>query len=435
VEGLLPQEIKDFFLDERGGTLLIKGPPGAGKTCFAFTLLRDLGRSGVYLSTRVDPETVYGQLDWLKEVLPEESIIDATQSERQRTTGTRETAMIRPLKYTDVPDFLKGVYQRTEKLESPVVIIDSWEAVVTHTGFYEPREREKLEHNLCDFARKTGTRMIFVAEYTEQKPLDYLVDAVVVAESGMCEGRRIRTLQLQKLRGHSIRQPVYLFSLYDGLFTCFPAFRGLEVEGMAKSPGPIDDLSQGRLSTGIKRLDAAINGYGSFNLFSGDYTTYQILLAPFILNSLRLGRTLVVSPSARSLASKAAALAGGGLTKQIRLVPGIGELGKTVSALAEEIEAPKLVCLLNLDEMRQGEEGECEEVISTVTGKGGFCLSFVSGAGEISSQIESLASVSLVLQMLWGVPCLYGRIPMTGIYALGLETKDEGPEISVTPVI
>jgi hypothetical protein len=85
--------------------------------------------------------------------------------------------------------------------------------------------------------------------------------------------------------------------------------------------------------------------------------------------------------------------------------------------------------------MRQGKEGGCEEVISTVTGKGGFCFGFVSGAAEISSQIESLASVSLVLQMLWGVPCLYGRAPMTGIYALGVETKDEVAQISTTPVI
>ena len=51
-------------------------------------------------------------------------------------------------------DFLKAVYVTTEKMEKPIVIVDSWDAVTSYTGYYEQREREELEHNLCDFSRK-----------------------------------------------------------------------------------------------------------------------------------------------------------------------------------------------------------------------------------------------------------------------------------------
>jgi KaiC/GvpD/RAD55 family RecA-like ATPase len=438
VKGLVPEEIRNFFSDGRGKTLLAKGPPGSGKTCFAFTLLLEIGGNGVYLSTRVDPEALYGQLSWLKEVLPEESIIDATQSERQRTAGARETALIRPLKYADVPDFLKGVYQRTEKLESPVVIVDSWDAVVSHTGFYEPRERERLENNLCDFARKTGTRMIFIAEYIEQKALDYLVDGVAVIESNLYDGRRIRRLDLQKLRGQAIRQPSYLFSLHSGIFKCFPtppALHAISAPTATANWHPLPDLGEGRVSTGTRDLDAIIHGFGNFSVLQGDYMPYELLLVPFILNSLILGRRVILSSSHQSLVRKVSPFVPHELLKQLRVVTELGqELVRSISALAEEVSDGSLVFVLNVNEVG-ADRSVVRELISAVTEKSGVFLGFIGDESETGGEIESMGSVSLVTKMLCGVPCLYGRSPVTEIHAMELKMQNGTPEISLTPVV
>jgi KaiC/GvpD/RAD55 family RecA-like ATPase len=120
----IPDDIRTFFLDEKGKTLLIKGTPGSGKTIFALSLLNALKGNSVYVSTRVDPDTLYGHHPWLKDKLSADNILDATQPEREQVAASKEIS-IKPLKYTNVPDFLKGVYTRTERMENPIVIIDS----------------------------------------------------------------------------------------------------------------------------------------------------------------------------------------------------------------------------------------------------------------------------------------------------------------------
>ncbi len=427
----IPGEISGFFKGESGKTFLVKGNPGSGKTIFAFTLLRELKRSGVYLSTRVDPASLYNQIGWLKEGLPTENIIDATQSERQRAAGS---SVIKPLKYTDVPDFLKGVYQRTETLKHALVIIDSWDAVVSHTGFYEPRERERLEHNLCDFSRKTATDIIFIAEYVEQKPLDYLVDGVVIAESGVYDGRRTRTMALHKLRGSPIRQPFYPFTLDGGTFRAFSAFKGFSLENLGMPP-TIPDISQERLSTGIRDLVSIINGYGSFNLCRGDRTSYDLLLLPFILNSLGLEKRLVLTLSEQSLLKNVRTFLPEHLREKIEVLPeeNIGALGKHISDLNSQGLASGVIFFLSLDELV--EHSKAGSIISEVTQKGGFVFSFVSEGKPIDAELESMASTSLVAKMHSGVPCIYSRLPITEIHAMELDTSNSLPEVSLTPIV
>lgn len=56
-----PREIRRFFTGEPGQTLLVNGAPGTGKTLFTIRGLDVLSREGdvLYVSTRVDQETVY----------------------------------------------------------------------------------------------------------------------------------------------------------------------------------------------------------------------------------------------------------------------------------------------------------------------------------------------------------------------------------------
>lgn len=431
-EVFIPGEIRKFFSDREGKTLLIKGPPGSGKTSFSFTLLLELKGNGVYLSTRVDPHTLHSQIPWLRELLPEESIIDATQSERQRPTSSKEMPMIRALKYADVPDFLKNVYQRTEKLESPLVIIDSWDAVVAQTGFHEPREREKLEHNLCDFARKTNTKIVFIVEFVEQRPLDYLVDAVIITESQMYEEQRIRRMELRKLRGYPIKQALYLFSLHNGMFKCFPALRGLEIQS-PKTPSPLPDIDEGRLSTGIRDLDLLLGGYGGLTLFQGDYAPYELLLLPFIINSLNLGKTLIFNTPKESLIRRVSPFVPREVLSRLQVLP-VSDLGEWRKS-GEELASARSIWFFDLDGVKGGGVSRAREMISTLLERGAFVLTFVPEGRERGDGLESRAAACLVLKMLYGVPSLYGNPPNTGIHAVEVKTSSGFPEIWLTPVV
>jgi len=426
----IPDEIRTFFEGDYGQTLLIKGMPGTGKTAFALTLLSTLKGNGAYLSTRVDPETLYQQHPWIKDEIAADDIIDATQSERERATRT-QTFAIKPLKYTNVPDFLKAVYIRTEKMTKPIVIIDSWDAVASYTGYYERREREKLEHNLCDFSRKTKTKIILLVEYTGQAALDYLVDGVILVESDLYSERRLRRMIMQKLRGCQISNPVCLFSLDNGMFKAFTEFTGRALE--SENPpisDPLPDPGKLMISTGLKDLDRVINGYGSCNLFEGDYITYDILARALSINALNLGRHLILTS-----------------TKQNefihRTIPYVKAEYKENIAVVEDIQnlkarikGEKDVVLLNLEEIEDVDTA-VKEVLASIEDQSCVALCFGGEEGGKGKELSSVASTQIKTKFISGIPCFFGEMPRTEIYAMEMEPPAQRgfPALSLTPIV
>lgn len=426
----IPDEIRTFFEGDYGQTLLIKGMPGTGKTAFALTLLSTLKGNGAYLSTRVDPETLYQQHPWIKDEIAADNILDATQSERERVART-QTITIKPLKYTNVPDFLKAVYLRTEKMTNPIIIIDSWDAVASYTEYYEQREREKLEHNLCDFSRKTKTKIILLVEYTGQTALDYLVDGVIFVESDLVYERRLRRMVMQKLRGCQITNPVRLFSLDKGMFKAFTEFKGVALES-EKPPlsDPIPDPGGMMISTGIRDFDRVISGYGSCNLFEGDYITYDILARALCINTLNLGRHLVFMS-----------------TKQhefiTRILPYIKEeyrgnisIVADIQKLKAGITGEKDIVLLTLEEPADVDTA-VSEVLSSIKEQRCVALCFGGEEGGKGKELDSVASTQIKTKFISGIPCLYGEMPRTEIYAMEMEQPAQGgfPALSLTPIV
>ena len=450
---VIPAEIINFFADEQGKTLTVKGAPGSGKTAFALSLLRSMKGTGVYLSTRVDPAALHEQYPWIKEEIREENIIDATQSERLYSSGSSNTiknhkkprgiVVIKALKYTDVPGFLKSVYTRTEDLRKPFVIIDSWDAVVSHAGYYDQRDRGKLEHNLCDFARRTKIRVIFIVEYVELKPLDYLVDGIIVTKCAIEEGRRIRMLSLQKLRGCAIKHPVYLFSLHNGMFKCFSDFGPVEVEiENPRVPEPIHDVTESSVTTGIEDLDALIRGYGSFNLFKADYAPYELLMQAASINSLNLGRGVVFTSSKQSrLINKILPFVEPRYQENIAVIDvhktDINEFNKAVSDFNGRIGTGKKLAFFNFDEIERGREKEEEmvkEIILSLMKEGFTVFGYTSEEKGMGREMEPIASVFIVLKLISGVPCMYGKMPGTEIYVMQLNTANRFHELKLTPI-
>jgi KaiC/GvpD/RAD55 family RecA-like ATPase len=426
----IPQDIKTFFSEDYGKTLLIKETPGSGKTVFALTLLSTLKGNGAYLSTRVDAATLHRRHPRIKDEIAANNIIDATQSERERVAKSTEV-MFKPLKYTNVPEFLKAVYTRTERMENPIVIIDSWDTIASYTGFYEQREREKLEHNLCDFSRKTKTKIILLVEYTGQTEFDYLVDGVILVEGDLYEGRRIRRMVLQKLRGCQITNLIRLFSLDHGIFKAFTEFKELNPSHEAlPAPDPLPDPGPAGISTGIKALDRLIGGYGSFNFFEGDYRPYEFLVRALSINILNRGmRLFLTTPKQSEFVKQIYPYVKQEYCANVELVEAIQILKACASG-------ERAVFLLNLEEVADLDR-TVEELLCLSNEQGIITICFGGRESVNGKDLSTVTSVHIKTKDIAGIPCFYGELPRTELYAMDLEPGSRAgfPDLSLTPIV
>ena len=305
----IPKEIRDFFHVDKGQTLLIKGMPGTGKTTLALEIMSSLcqERNGVYISTRVDPRRLYATNPWVEEVLVPRNVVNATQTkllESLRKMGKDLS------NYYAVLDFFRVFFEETEEMDDPMIIIDSWDAVLNYTSHQIGTSQHSFEQNICEFARDLDTHLVFVSEFANVMPLDYIVDGVVTMEQfnlpGHTEGnmrtRYFRQIKLEKLRGVQINQKTYTVTLHNGRFRFFEPYREHNDARIASDGVRVPDPSEDRISTGIPDLDIVTGGlkYGSCNVLEIDHGVgkryYQILTA-LASNAIKNGRGVFILPS------------------------------------------------------------------------------------------------------------------------------------------
>jgi hypothetical protein len=305
----IPGEIRDFFQIEKGQTLLIKGLPGTGKTTLALEIMNSLceDRNGMYISTRVDPRRLYAINPWIKEVLRPKNVVNATQTKLLESLKGMGKDLSN---YYAVLDFFKVFFDETEEMDNPMIIIDSWDAVLNYTAHLIGESQHSFEQNICEFARDLDTHLIFVSEFANVMPLDYIVDGVVTMEQfrlpgyakGSMRTRYVRQIKLDKLRGVEIGQKTYTVTLHDGRFRFFEPYREHKDALIASDGVRVPDLSKDRISTGIPDLDTVTGGlkYGSCNVLEIDHGVgkryYQILTA-LASNAIKNGRGVFILPS------------------------------------------------------------------------------------------------------------------------------------------
>ena len=305
----IPGEIRDFFQIEKGQTLLIKGLPGTGKTTLALEIMNSLceDRNGMYISTRVDPRRLYAINPWIKEVLRPKNVVNATQTKLLESLKGMGKDLSN---YYAVLDFFKVFFDETEEMDNPMIIIDSWDAVLNYTAHLIGESQHSFEQNICEFARDLDTHLIFVSEFANVMPLDYIVDGVVTMEQfrlpgyakGSMRTRYVRQIKLDKLRGVEIGQKTYTVTLHEGRFRFFEPYREHKDALIASDGVRVPDLSKDRISTGIPDLDTVTGGlkYGSCNVLEIDHGVgkryYQILTA-LASNAIKNGRGVFILPS------------------------------------------------------------------------------------------------------------------------------------------
>jgi KaiC/GvpD/RAD55 family RecA-like ATPase len=276
--------LKDL-LNSNITAILIKGLPGAGKTTLALELLRLYGK-GLYVSTRMSEEKLVRQHPYVK-------------------TLTREGKFGRIFKFEDLrlgsaTEIIKAVINAITENKETMIILDTWDAIAKEL---EPVERLKAERSIVAMTEANDARIIFVSEEPYLTTVDYLADAIVTLKDEVYEGRRLRRIEWNKLRGTPIPQRSHLFTLNGGRFTMFDKTL-VEMPADVKPTWfkPIEH-PKGHFSSGSPDIDATLGPFrqGIVLLLeigkSVNVTTYAPILFSTIFNFMMQGGFSINMPS------------------------------------------------------------------------------------------------------------------------------------------
>jgi KaiC/GvpD/RAD55 family RecA-like ATPase len=296
----IPSEIMDAFArEDLGYSVLIKGNAGVGKTTLVLNLLNCFAKlEPIYLSTRVAPSSLYSQFPWLKDRLKVNNILDATRTFIPPVKNPQEMKphLMRTLRFSSTPEFLKIIYEKVEEYPNAIIVIDSWDAIV---GDELGTERKNIETLLTEFVRQMNVKLVLISESTGITFLDYIVDGILKINDLIVEGRTIRELEIEKIRGVERRQKSYIFTLYNNRFTsCQPFY---DEKPSQIKPWVVTEDKAELFSTGNKSLDDLYSGglrQGTFNLLEVEsnvpITAYSSIMIGLMCNFISQNRGTIV---------------------------------------------------------------------------------------------------------------------------------------------
>jgi KaiC/GvpD/RAD55 family RecA-like ATPase len=462
--GILPDGLYEFLKSK--GHVLIKGDPGTGKTTLALELLRMLGvgGKGVYLSTRVSPSKLYVQFPWLEEIVKPEHLVS--------TTYAPDEIKFDDVRLGDAKYILKKILDAIEALKTPIIVFDAWDVLVKEV---EVKERAKIEKIIMIILDASDACTIFVSEEPMKTSMDYLVDGIVTLSQSELNGRRIRDIELNKLRGKRISHHRLLFTLNDGRFRCFPAYKRKTVEKTRKWKLVPD--SKDYFSTGSEDLDKVLGGgypRGSYVVLEADANvpisaigdvTYCV-----IRNFLSQNRGVTCFPiggsSSRVIESHIAPyIERNRLGKYLRIYEIAngtkGQAKPYVVPLSAEadVDADYKLWIETQDELRERtgqqilksygldslesryiEEPEKffkavnDDIINCIA-LGGLVLSVASSGLTITRRAVNMAAVHLKMVMEYGSIIIYGVKPETILNVLETDVSMDYPQIRLTPIV
>ena len=301
-----PEEIVKFLSSSGGHSLIVRGMAGTGKTTLALQMIEELAQlqQSYYMSTRVSDHSLFNQFPWLMEKVKEGEILKARKKLRQKADSEMQVEKIllglAAIKGEMKGEKVKAPRNELRRLEGNIeigededspaeptgegeitvtvgsmmpeiemaydvvdkalpdrtlIIIDSIDALAEKYGVGPSRLINALQKDLVEGC---GTNIVYVLE-TPDPLLDYLGDGVLYLSLDTCTGRRIREMDLLKLRGCEIRQPKYVYTLLGGRVRTFEYSRYSKPE-QPKPFEPVAAVNDKYMSTGNPDLDEMLEG-------------------------------------------------------------------------------------------------------------------------------------------------------------------------------
>ena len=305
VNANFPKEIVKFLSSPGGHSLILRGMAGTGKTTLALQMIEEMAavQQSYYMSTRVSDQSLFNQFPWLLEKVKEGEILKARKKLKKKADSEQQVEKIllglaaikgemksekvkaprrelirlqgiiegggeetvaepsgeQELTVTigaAMPE-IEMAYDVVDKAlpERTLVVIDSIDALAEKYGVPPARMINTLQKDLVE---GVGSNIVYVLE-TPDPLLDYLGDGVIYLSLDGSKGRRIRELDILKLRGCEIRQSKYVYTLLGGRVRTFEYSRYMKAE-KPKAFASLADPDDKHVSTGNAELDAMIEG-------------------------------------------------------------------------------------------------------------------------------------------------------------------------------
>ena len=239
-----------------GELIIVAGGPGTGKTMFSAGFVYwgavKYGQRGVYVSLAEDRETFLRNMRKI-----------GYDFEKLEEKGLFKFLDILTLMEAGTAELLRMIIDETISFKAQRLVIDSLTAIAQ--GLSKPRELRVFLHTLFSKIMKEmrcTTILIEEVPFGEERIgygfEEFVASAVIFLEKDMVDGRFLRRMRVEKLRGTPVPNNRACFTLAKG-FEVFPPFRIPKLKASQK-PEPSKD-PPGRYSTGIPDLDEHIGGY------------------------------------------------------------------------------------------------------------------------------------------------------------------------------
>ncbi|MDH4123898.1 MAG: hypothetical protein OEV21_07445, partial [Thermoplasmata archaeon] len=299
-----PREIISFLSSPGGHSLILRGMAGTGKTTMALQLIEEMAhiQQSYYMSTRVSDQSLFNQFPWLQDKVREGDVLKARKKlhkkagsemdmekillglaqikeelktekkaaprkELARLEGNIEEGEEGPATPGGEGEMIVTVGSMMPEIEMAydvvdralpsrtLVAIDSIDALSEKYGIQSSKIVSALQRDLVE---GVGTNVVYILE-TPDPLMDYLGDGVVYLSLVRQGERRIRIIDILKLRGCEIRQPQYVYTLLGGRVRTFEYWRYEKPEKPVTFE-PIGDVTDWQVSTGMKDLDEMLDG-------------------------------------------------------------------------------------------------------------------------------------------------------------------------------
>ncbi|MCI4360073.1 MAG: hypothetical protein L3J91_00055, partial [Thermoplasmata archaeon] len=317
----LPRELREFLGLPGPQSLLIRGPPGSGKTTLCLALLEAAVGHRILLTSRVSQTELHRGFPWLGEngtlkvQIVDTSTMEASLREIAKLLARPEAiisstgAESRDLEeFLWLPSPVQEAWSQLPPNAPSILVIDSWDALIEQyigsAGGPSSNlpDRGEVERILLRRLAKGQAHVVIVLERREESQLDYLVNGVVVTERQTANERLERWLQLPKLRGIRIANGYYPYTVEGARFQCIEPLRAYSAIAKGRFEAEPDPMP-GHLWPGSKAFAENFGRLpmGKTTIFETDNELpdqiLQLLLAPMVGAVAAVGGRALLIPS------------------------------------------------------------------------------------------------------------------------------------------
>ena len=443
----------DFFATG-GRSVLVRGDPGTGKTSLVLQLLEYHSKNdfkSVYMSTRLSAKTLKSHQPWIEVVQGKYGTVPRLDSDQIGFQDSRRMDGVRAI---------SGLRQYLEQVSNPFVVLDSWEGLFFESHTLGVEEISKLVEDY-------DARFVVVTERREQTDLDYLLDGVVVLRRKFHQGMVVREIELKKLRGVSIKQSRFLFTLDSGKFRYLPPISSQNLSESNSAGEPLESQKPGSFSTGNQRFDEMIDGglkRSSMNLFEFSNNVpfeavalllrsifsnfinngHRILFVPFV-GAARIQLDLILSNFASETIWKSVSyLDYEGLESRsgAQLTGDIREDFELIHAKVQELQKssgkPALVVVSqNAMEGLYGREAVSKELVKSIAAtkkNGNVRIQVSTPDSSLLPEVKALCDTNVKVELIHGTPVIFALKPASVLHGVVADPNANG-RLTLVPIV